>query len=56
MANKFSNGVTTIFVDNMTYRAISVIRYGFSKHPGEYRILNFIKGFLDSNEIDKTIF
>ena len=56
MANEISNDVTTIFVDNTTYRAIFEIRSSFSKRPSEYRILNFIKGFLDSNEIDKTIF
>ena len=56
MANEISNDFTIISVYNMIYQAISEIRYSFSKRPDEYRILNFIKGFLDDNEIDETIF
>ena len=54
MANKISNGVI-ISVDNMIYQVISEIRYSISKRPDEYRILNFVKGFLSGNKIDKTI-
>ena len=56
MANEISNDVTIISVDNMIYQVISKIQYSFSKRPDKYRILNFIKGSLDGNEIDKTIF
>ena len=56
MANEISNDVTIISVDNMIYQAISEIWHNFSKHSSEYRILNFKKGFLDSNEIDETTF
>ena len=51
MANEMSNDVIIIAVNNMIYQALSEIRYSFSK-----RLLNFIKGFLDGNEINKTIF
>ena len=43
-------------VENRIYQAISEIRYSFSKRPDECRILNFIKGFLDGNEIVEAIF
>ena len=56
MANEISNDVTIISMDNMIYQAIFEIRYSFSTRPDEYRIVNFIKGFLDGNEIDETIF
>ena len=56
MANEISNDVTIISVDNIIYQTISEIRYRFSQRPDEYRILNFIKGFLDGNETDETIF
>ena len=56
MANEISNDVTILSVDNMIYQAISEIRYSFSRRPDEYRILNFIKEFLQGNEIDETIF
>ena len=50
------NDVTIISVDKVIYKAISEIRYSFSKRPDKYKFLNFIKGFLDGNEIDETIF
>ena len=40
--------------DSMIYRAISEIRYSFEYD--EYNIFNFIKGFLDGNDIDETFF
>ena len=55
MANWFSNDVA-ISVYNRIYQGISEIQYSFSKRPDEYRILNFIKGFLDGNEIVEAIF
>ena len=56
MVKKISNDVTIISVGNMIYQSISEIRYRFSKRPDEHRIWNFIKGHLDENEIDETIF
>ena len=54
MANEIFNNVTIISVENMIYREISYIWHSFSKHPDAYKVLNFIKGFLDGNEIDET--
>ena len=56
MANEICNYATMVFVDSLNYGAIFAIWYSFSKHSDKYRILNFIRGFLDGNEIDKTIF
>ena len=53
MTDEISNDVTRMSVDNMFYQAMSEIRFSFSKRPDEHRILNFIKRFLDANEIDE---
>lgn len=54
MASEISNTVIVISVDNIIYQEISKIQYSFSKRSDEYRILNFVKEFLDSNEIDES--
>lgn len=51
IANEISSDAIIISVDNMIYQEIPEIWYSFSKRPDEYRILNFINGFLDGNEI-----
>ena len=50
MDKEISDDLTVISVDRI-YQAISEIRYSFSKCLDECRILNFVKRFLDSNEI-----
>lgn len=51
IANEISSDAIIISVDNMIYQEIPEIWYSFSKRADEYRILNFINGFLDGNEI-----
>ena len=52
MDKEISDDLTVISVDRI-YQAISEIRYSFPKYLDECKILNFVKRFLDSNEIEE---